>query len=200
LPLLQSLYKTVARTNKTGQTRVTGLASHVIKDSFDSLRPAELTKDPLCASYYIFNAAMLLRGIRGWANEQKIANPIHYVFAGGDGEGRNLELLFDFLWQNPDRAKSFRLYKGLTRSGYDTAWMKQEPALQAADVGCFELHKNILLWIRKGYPDMIPQTERRRSLSFLSQMMSHRGWAYREQELRTQFADRIKEIKGLIRE
>lgn len=198
LPLLQRLSKTLARKNSNGQTRLKGIASHVVKSAFDVLRPKDLANDPYCASYYIFNVGVLMKDIRNWMKDNKINEPVHYIFAGGDREGNNLEALFADLWDDIERAKRFRLSRGFSRMGYDTAWMKAEPALQATDIGCYELHKLMLLWVEMGYPDHIPVAIRRKSLSALSSMgMEHRGWAYRGEQLREQFNERLRELNGL---
>lgn len=197
LPLLKRIHKTIARPNKNGNIRIKGFASHIVKNAFDTLRPPELKKDPYCASYYIFNVAVLMKGIRNWMNDHKIEEPVHYIFSRGDREGNNLLALFDDLFDDLNRAKSFHLHKGFGRMGYDIEWMKAEPALQAADIGCYELHKLILLWIEMGYPDFMHEKIRRKSLSSLVGMgMEHRGWAYRGQQLREQFNERLREISG----
>jgi hypothetical protein len=66
-------------------------ASSVVKADFDQTRPAELESDPECKSYYILNVANVMKMIALWFSQQAIYDPIHYIFAGGDGEGGNIE-------------------------------------------------------------------------------------------------------------
>jgi len=198
LPLLNRVHKIIARRNRQGEPRIQAFASHVVKSAFDTLRPAELATDPHCASYYIFNVSALMKTIRNWMHERNIDEPVHYIFAGGDaGEVGYLNGLFDDLFADLGRAHRFRLNKGFGKVGYDIGWMKAEPAIQAADIGCYELHKNVLLWIEMGYPDAISPDLRRKALSALTAMgMEFRGLTYRGQQIREQFEERLREIRG----
>ena len=105
----------------------------------------------------------------------------------GDGEGENLERLFMERWDNPVTKNRFRLSKGYSLMPYGIEWMKGEPALQAADITAYEMHKSTLTWIKRGLGDM-PKDELRKSISSLCRT-EHHGLLYRKKELLESFAD-----------
>jgi hypothetical protein len=162
------LYKVLNRKRQDGQYRLAAFASNVHKPEFDSKLPSELKDDPECQSYYIFNVANAMKTIAWWCNRHFSHykyNPIQYVFAKGDGEARNLEKWFDHCQTDEGDHFYFRLGKG--PSGvYDLAWMKDEPALQAADVAAFELSKVGVEITARGHSN-IALDELRRSLPVL---------------------------------
>jgi hypothetical protein len=131
--------------------------------------PDDLKSDPECQSYYIFNAANVMKTIAFWCNrhfQYYQRDPIHYIFAGGDGQGGNLENWFNHCWQKESDRYYYRLHKGYTKMGYGIAWMEGEPALQAADVATFELSKVGVEVTVRGHSD-IEMTELRKSLPVL---------------------------------
>ena len=170
LAFQKRLYQILNRKRKDGMYRLAGFASNVNKAEFDANLPNELKDDPECRSYYIFNVANAMKTIAAWCNdnfEHYKYNPIHYIFASGDGEGGNLERWFKFCRDDEGDRFYFRLGKGYSLA-YDMAWMEHEPALQAADVAAFELSKVGVEVAARGHTD-IPLGELRRSLPVLFQ-------------------------------
>jgi hypothetical protein len=193
-PFLQRLHLVINRKNKHGVYRLEAAVSSVIKADFDETLPDELRGDVQCSSYYIFNALTVIKAIALWANRHHYNDPIHYVFASGDGEGGNLERLFMDMWDDSVAKNLFRLSKNHFHKPYSIEMMKGEPALQAADIGAFELHKAVLKWIARGYVDM-PKNTLRKSLTTLART-SHYGWVYRKKEITETFADIIAHNKN----
>ena len=187
IPFLQKLHRVINRKDKNSTYRLFSQASHIIKPDFDELKPDELKDDVQCRSYYVFNVVQILMAVAVWADSQNYHDPIHYVFANGDGEGENLERLFMERWDNPVTKNRFRLSKGYSLMPYGIEWMKGEPALQAADITAYEMHKSTLTWIKRGLGDM-PKDELRKSISSLCRT-EHHGLLYRKKELLESFAD-----------
>jgi hypothetical protein len=195
-PFLKRLHDVINRKDRNGIYRFEAGISAVIKSDFDETLPDELKGDVQCASYYIFNVITVIKGVALWADRNDYRDPIHYVFSGGDGENGNLERLFADMWNDPVAKPWFRLSKDYVSSHhckdfagkpYCIEPMKSEPALQAADVGAYELNKAQLEWIEKGYVDM-PLDELRKSLKSLCRT-SHYGWLYNKERLALAFAD-----------
>ncbi|HEU0144136.1 MAG TPA: hypothetical protein VFQ47_05065 [Nitrososphaera sp.] len=194
VPFQQRLHKVINRKDKNGIYRLEASISAVIKSDFDETLPDELKGDVQCSSYFIFNVITVIKGIALWADRNNYRDPIHYVFSGGDGENGNLERLFADMWHDPIAKPWFRLSKDYSGKPYSIEPMKGEPALQAADIAAYELHKAELEWIARGYVDM-PLSELRKSLSSLART-SHYGWLYRKKELAESFADIIAHNKN----
>lgn len=194
VPFLQRLHRVINRKTQNSQYRLEAYISHVIKADFDEIIPSELVGDVQCSSYYIFNVLTVIKGIALWADRHGYHDPIHYVFSAGDGEGNNLERLFVDMWDDPVAKNRFRLSKDYSRMPYSIEAMKGEPALQAADIGAFELHKGVLEWISRGYVDM-PKSTLRKSLTTLART-SHFGWLFRKKEIAETFADIIAHNKN----
>lgn len=93
------------------------------------------------------------------------------------------------MWDDPVAKPWFRLSDEYGGRPYSIEQMRDEPALQAADVGAYELHKAQLEWITRGYVDM-PKSELRKSLTTLART-DHHGWLYRKKELAETFKDII---------
>ena len=138
---LQRLHKVINRKKRDGSYRLEAFLASVCTTDFEKVLPGELKDDPGFCSPYMFNVVMNMMNIRRWADENRHNDPIHYVFAGGDGQGNNLERWFDYCWRDRYARKRFRLDKGYSRIGYKIEWMKAEPALQAADIAAFEFNK-----------------------------------------------------------
>jgi hypothetical protein len=188
-PFLKRLHDTINRRDGKGVYRFEASISAVIKSDFDEIIPDELKGDVQCASYYIFNVITAIKGIALWADRNKYRGPIHYVFSAGDGENGNLERLFADMWNDPVAKPWFRLGEDSSGKLYSIELMKSDPALQAADVAAYELHKAELEWIKRGYVDM-PLDELRKSLKSLCRT-SHYGWLYNKERLALAFADVI---------
>lgn len=186
-PFLHRLHDTINRKDNRGIYRLEASSSAVIKSDFDETLPNELKGDVQCSSYYIFNVITVIKGIALWADRHNYHDSIQYVFSAGDGENGNLERLFVDMWDDPIAKPWFRLSKDYADKPYSIKRMKDEPALQAADIAAYELHKAQLEWIARGYVDM-PLSELRKSLSSLART-SHYGWLYRKKELAESFAD-----------
>jgi hypothetical protein len=121
------------------------------------------------------------------ANTHNYYGPIHYVFAAGDGEDGNIERLFLDMWNDPIAKRLFRLSTNHATKPYSIEKMKEQPALQAADVAAFEMHKGQLEWIKRGFVD-IPKNELRKSLGSLART-THAGWVYTNQQLVESFEE-----------
>jgi len=131
-----------------------------------------------------------MKGIRLWADGKNYRSPIHYVFSAGDREDGNIERLFLDMWNDPNAKTFFRLSTDDTPKPYSIKKMKEEPALQAADIAAYEMNKAVLEWINRGYVD-IPKQELRRALTSLAKT-DHAGWAYRKKELLESFDEIIQ--------
>jgi hypothetical protein len=192
VPFLQKLHSIVCRQKKKKGVRrylLEGTLSSIIKADFDATRPPQLENDVQCSSYYIMNALNVMKGIAAWADRNHYRDPIHYIFAGGDGETGNLERLFTDMWSDPVAPHRFRLSKDFSRLGYDIQWMKCEPAIQAVDCAAFEMNKANIEWIERGYVDM-HVSELRKSLGSLIGP-SQTGYVLQRDELRRGFNDII---------
>lgn len=193
-PFLQRLHNTINRKGKDGVYRFEASISAVIKSDFDEALPDELKGDVQCASYYIFNVITVIKGIALWADRHNYNGSIQYIFSAGDGEDGNLEQLFADMWNDPVAKPLFRLSKDYADKPYSIKPMKAEPALQAADIVAYELHKAELEWIARGYVDM-PLSELRKSLGSLCRT-SHYGWVYNKERLALSFADIVSHNKN----
>jgi hypothetical protein len=183
-----------------GHYKMTAFTSAVYKAEFDAKLPEKLKDDPECQSYYIFNVANIMKAIAWWCNQHPIRykrNPIHYIFAKGDGEGNNLENWFDRCWAHESDRYLFRLSKGYSRyprPPYDMQWMEAEPALQAADVASFELSKIAVEVSLRGHTN-IGFDELRKSIPGLCKA-PHIGFTLRGQELEEAFDQIIAQRKS----
>jgi hypothetical protein len=197
---LDSLHGVINKKASDGHYKLASFTSAVYKSEFDSKLPAELKDDPECQSYYVFNVANIMKGIAWWCNrnpERYKRNLIHYIFAGGDGEGRNLENWFDYCWNDESDRYYFRLSKGYSRyprNAYDTQWMESEPALQAADVAAFELGKIAVEVALRGHTN-IPFEELRKSIPSLCKA-PHIGLTLTGPELDAAFAQIVARRKA----
>jgi hypothetical protein len=189
VPFQRRLHDVINKKNKKGHYFIEGAVSSLLKSDFDQTIPAELKGDVQCCSYYIFNVVTVMKAIRLWADRHNYHDPIHYIFASGDREAGNLERLFEDMWNNSVAPHGFRLSKGYSHLPYGIEQMKQEPALQAADILAYESYKANLEWIRRGFVD-IPKDELRKSLSTLART-SHYGWVQTKEHLRQGFEDII---------
>lgn len=198
LPLLKRMHGVINRKRKDGSYRLVEFASSVVKTDFDNARPAELKDDPECKSYYIYNIANIMKMIALWCSEKVIYDPIHYIFAGGDKEGGNIENWFDYCWKDEQSKNYFRLSKGYTRMGYDIKWMEGEPALQAADIAAFEFNKAAQEIAQRGNVD-IPLDELRKSLPSLGRA-PHFSFTLTRENLPESFAQiiRYRRSKGTL--
>lgn len=163
VPFLRKLHRVINKKNSNGSFRMRSFIASVVKPDFDKTLPVELKDDPSCVSYYMFNAVNLMEQVAKWADENHYNDPIHYVFAGGDKEGANLENWFDYCWGSKSAQKRYRLSKGYSRIGYSIEWAQAEPALQAADIAAFEFNKLVVKATKNGSFE-IDQNELRKSL------------------------------------
>jgi hypothetical protein len=185
VPFLRRLHGVINRKDSNGQFRMRAFIASLVRPDFDKTLPAELQDEPGCKSHYLFNVVMVMEQIAQWADSEGYHDPIHYVFAGGDGEGANLENWFNHCWSSETARKRFRLSNGYSRIGYDIEWMKDEPALQAADIAAYEFNKLALKAAERGGFE-IDENELRKSLLNLSRT-AHRGGLLTEMELRKAF-------------
>jgi hypothetical protein len=188
----------INRKNNDGRYRLAAFTSSLVKSDFDRTLPDELRDDPECKSYYIFNVANVMKMIARWSSGGAIYDPIHYIFAGGDGESNNIEKWFDYCWSDQQSRDYFRLSKGYTRMGYDIQWMKAEPALQAADIAAYEFNKVAIKVTEKGDND-IPVAEMRKSLPVLCRA-EHYSFTLTEESLPGAFDQilRVRKSQGLL--
>jgi hypothetical protein len=187
---LSDLHKVINLKTKKGAYRLRSFAADVSQADYDKALPVELKSDVQCCTYYIFNVVQTMKAIRLWADEQKYRGAIHYTFSAGDREDGNIERLFLDMWNDPIARKIFRLSADCTAKPYSIQKMKEEPALQAADIAAYEMNKAVLEWIDRGYVD-IPKQELRRALSSLAKT-DHAGWLYREKELLESFEEIVQ--------
>jgi hypothetical protein len=166
VPLLRRVHGVINRKTPNGNYRMAMFASSVVKADFDQTCPTELKGDPECKSYYILNVANIMKMIALWFSQQAIYDPIHYVFAGGDGEGGNVEKWFRFCWNSSQDKGYYRLNKEFTRTGYNIEEMAAEPAIQAADIAAYEFNKVAQEVAQRGNLD-IPLAKLRKSLPSL---------------------------------
>lgn len=190
VPFLKRLHRTIAR-KSNGIYRLESISSNVVMSDFDETLPDELKGHPKCGSYYVFNAWTVMRGIALWANKHNYYDPIHYVFAGGDGEGNNIERLFVALWNYESDRHHYHLSKGYSHVPYSVEMMKGEPALQAADITAFESQKMALKWLESDCTED-PSDKLRKSLFSLAKA-EHRGWLHRKKEVAETFTSILKE-------
>lgn len=190
VPFLKRLHRVINRKKSDGSYRMQAFISSLVKPDYDKTLPDALKDEPGCRSHYMFNVANTMESIAQWANKHTYYDPIHYVFAGGDGEGGNLEKWFVSCWENDNLRKHFRLSKSYSHMPYDIARMKDEPALQAADIAAYEFNKVALEVAERGGLD-IPIKELRKSLSSLCQA-DHNGLLLRDQELAKAFPHMVK--------
>jgi hypothetical protein len=189
LPFINRLYRTINRKRKDSSYRVVAFTSSVVMDEFDETLPDELKDDPECRSHYIFNVANIMKMIGFRHSGQAIYEPVHYVLAGGDGEGGNLERWFDYCMRTESSRQFYRLVKGYTRLGYDIQWMKDEPALQAADIAAYEFNK-VAIKVTENPTANIPLDEMRKSLPILCRA-EHFSFTLTGSELAAAFAQII---------
>lgn len=191
LPFIKRLQRTLVRKSHD-RCRLQGFASSIVVPDYDSTIPDELKNDPRCRSHYIFNVNCLIGDVARWAKRNKVTMPIHYVFASGDGEGGNLERLFTDIWRDPISRKFYQLNKSYSHMPfYDIADMSDEPAIQAADIYAYELHKNTQRAVGKSYPDFMPPDESRKSLIALAKCRPS-GMVHRKEELGPAFEHIMK--------
>jgi hypothetical protein len=199
VPFQRRLQDVINRKRKDGTFRTGGFIASVVKADFDKTLPSELKNDPGSRSHYIFNVVMIMEKIAAWAEDNRYYDPIHYVFAGGDGEGGNLENWFDDCFRNKAARNRYRLSKGYSRIGYSIEWAQKEPALQAADMAAYEFNKVSLLAAEKGR--MVTEDEVRKSLLNLCRTR-HEGMLLTERELVPSFKQMLafykKHGKGII--
>jgi hypothetical protein len=184
VPFLKRLHGVINRRKSDGSYRMEAFISSLVKPDFDKTK-LERPDDLSWASYYMFNAASSIGRIAQWADVHDYHDPIHYIFAGGDGEGSNLERWFVAAYKDEKLRRRFRLGKGYSHLPYEIQMMKGEPALQAADIAAFEFNKLALEIAEKGGPD-IPLSELRRSLSSLCKADSQ-GVLLRSEEMADAF-------------
>lgn len=194
ISFLRRLHQVINQKNRKGNYRLESITSTVLKKDFDETIPPELISDVQCSSYYIFNVVQVLKVINHFLKLQKDNVPIHYVFAGGDGEGGRLGDLFDDMWEDPVANSVFRLSKSYARMPYEIKKMKETPALQAADIAAFEMQKFALKMHELNYPLQVPKDLFRTSLVSLGKTR-HGSFIYRKTELEKSFAEIIEHNK-----
>lgn len=193
LPFINRLYRTINRKREDGSYRVVAFNSSVVTTEFDQTLPVKLKDDPECQSYYIFNVANLMKMIGFWCSGKAFYDPVHYIFSGGDGEGGNLERWFNYCMKDESSRQFFRLSKDYSRLGYDIQWMKDEPALQAADIVTYEFNK-VAIRVTENPDVTIPLDEMRKSLPILCKAQ-HFSFTLTGGELREAFAQIIRRRK-----
>ncbi|MEP7076040.1 MAG: hypothetical protein ABI878_09525 [Acidobacteriota bacterium] len=85
VPFLKKLHDTINRKDRKGEYRLESFTSTVIKKDFDETIPKDLIGDVQCSSYYIFNVVQILKAVHHFLSLSNNNDPIHYIFAGGDG-------------------------------------------------------------------------------------------------------------------
>jgi hypothetical protein len=192
VPFLQRLQRVINRKRRDGTFRMEAFISSVVRPDFEKTLPDELKDEPGCQSPYIFNVAINMESVFLWRVRNGYDGPIHYVFAGGDREGGNLERWFDHCWNNDVASERYKLAKGYSRVGYSIEWMKAEPALQAADIAAFEYNKLALKVAESGRRvNEMNKAEVRRSLVNLCNTR-HNGKLLTEKHLVPSFAEMLK--------
>lgn len=186
VPFQKRLHGTINR-KTNGIYRLVSNASTLIKADFDAALPDELKENSKCSSYYIFNVWIVMQGIALWTQNNNYYETIHFIFSAGDGEGNNLKQLFQDLWSDVINRNYFHLSNNVNHS-YEIQVMKDEPALQAADITAFECHKLALKWAENGFAQGVSDGEMRKSMLSLGQA-DHYGWVYRKEEILKTFAD-----------
>lgn len=189
VPFLKRLHRTINR-KSGGLHRLESNSSSLMKSEFDELLPDELKSNSKCSSYYIFNAWIVMRDITQWAKDNNYSDPIHYIFANGDNEGGNLERFFVDLWESGIDRAYYQLGKDYSTLPYNVESMKDEPALQAADITAFEANKVALKW-KEFSNSQDPTSLMRKSFSSLAQTR-HSGSVFTKERLLETFADIIR--------
>lgn len=185
---LNRLHRTINRKDRRGEYRLESFTSGLIQSDFDETRPAEIQNNVQCSSYYIFNVVQILKQIAFLSEKSKTdTDPIHYIFAGGDGEGGRLQKLFKEMWDDSVAYDLFRLGKSYSAMPYSIKEAKTEPALQAADIAAFEMNKAQLIWRANEFKDT-PLDEFRKSLAALGRS-KHWGLFYQAEQLRESFQE-----------
>ena len=187
---LSGLHKVINLKKKNGNYRLRAFAADIIQSDYDETIPDELKNDVQCCSHYIFNVVQIIKAIRFWADGKNYNGAIHYSFSAGDREDGNIERLFLDMWTDPNTRRILRLGTDNTPKPYSIRKMKEEPALQAADIAAYEMNKGVLEWINRGYVD-IPKTELRKALTSLAKT-THAGLAYRKEELKESFDEIVQ--------
>jgi len=192
VPFLKRLQRVINRKRRDGSFRMEAFISSVVKPDFEKTLPDELRDEPGCSSPYIFNVMINMESLVQWTTQHGYDGPIHYVFAGGDKEGGNLERWFDYCFSNEVARERYKLSKGYSRVGYSIEWMKAEPALQAADIAAFEYNKLALRVLDTGKRvSEMNSAEVRRSLVNLCDTR-HNGKLLAEKNLIPSFAEMVK--------
>lgn len=186
---LDSLHEVIGRKARSGLPRIAPLQSEVIKADFDEARPVELDNDPECKSYYMVCVTNIMAAIAIWAKRNSYRAPIHYVFGSLKGEAGNLQRWFDYCWRHPEIRRYYRLSKAYSGRPYDIQNASDEPALQAADIGAYEINKAAIRWVEKGFADM-PLRDMRKALDSLVRT-DYWGWLLRKKELEAWFAEML---------
>lgn len=197
VPFQKRLYKTINRKRKDGSYRMAAFTSSIVMPDFDKTLPNELKNDPECKSYYVFNVANLMKMIAYWCSSNVIYDPIHYIFASGDGEGNNIENWFNYCWKDEQSKNYYRLSKDYNRKGYETQLMQDVPALQAADIAAYEFNKVAIEVAQRGDVN-IALDELRRSLPSLCRT-GHYSFTLTEENLSEAFSQiiRFRKSKGI---
>jgi hypothetical protein len=190
-PALKRFHKIIRRTNAQGLPRLTGFVSSVEKDGFNTTLPKELRDEPGCRSHYIFNVVNNMERICLWANYHRIEDRIHYVFAGGDNEGGNIERWFISVWRDPIARERYRLTKGYSRWGFQMDMAEGEPALQAADIAAYEFNKFAERAIKNGLV-IKPDDLRKSVLNLAREPNPHIPLLLIEDGLRQSFAQMVE--------
>lgn len=195
IPFLRQLHTIINRKSQNGWYRLEGWASSIYQPDFDACLPNSLKSNPQCCSYYIFNVVQMMKSLALWANTINYKDRIHYVFANGDREGNNLERLFKYFWDRLDARKIFRLDQKSHRNSYDIQLMKSEPALQAADIVAYEMHKSTIMLNTNQKHDLM-LSDLRASWQSLGKA-PHRGLFYSQEQLIREF-DEIAQGKIVL--
>jgi hypothetical protein len=184
---LDRMHRIINRRAKSGKPRLGPFQVGVVRPDFDKARPDELKTDPECRSYYVLCVSTIMDAIGQWADENNYNDPVHYIFAGGDKEGGNLEGWFDYCWKYPELRHRFRLGKGYSRVPHSIQYAAAEPALQAADIAAYELNKAAIKWLERGLQPT-PLSEMRAALRSLVRI-EHYGWLWTKDQLAPFFAN-----------
>lgn len=192
-PFLKRLHAVINRKNRKGHFRMAGFMATVIKADFDRFVPAGMEKELGFNSYYMWNMILNMESIAIWAEENKHAGPIHYVFASGDGEEGNIGQWFKACWDVEHMREHYKLSKSYSVMPYSIAAMRPEPAIQAADVGAYELNKYWLAVADAGYDQSLVKPRR----SLLNLVKSkHSGNLMRYDELMLALKDVMAQRKA----
>lgn len=118
-----------------------GLTLSVNCADYDEMITGNL-KQQFGATYYSFDVRLIMKALAEWADKTNQPGPIHYVFAGLNGQGNELDKIFGRVLKDAELKQWLRL------SGvWSKSMMREVTQLQAADIVAYEFNKRAVNYI-----------------------------------------------------